>query len=209
MSPLCVMWAPIILSAWHTFLSCFFIGSRPLTRWKLLTEKKILDWLKPEGWWHVKLQLDANQLENCPQADHAPWSLLPYTVFNPVACLQMRKLRHRGTQDVCLAWYLTGSRAGMEGATGLFASRPSFLYHSTSKQEGLTVTTQNPAVRFWTLLTCQLLFWVKNSHCSFSVDPDLYSAMKTEGLLTICSPRALSWESSWPLMTSLSFSVLP
>lgn len=129
--------------------------------------------------------------------------------FHLVACLQMRKLRHRGTQDVCLAWYLMGSRAGMEGATGLFASKPSFLYHSTSKQEGLTVTTQNPAVRFWTLLTCQSLFWVKNSHCSFSVDPDLYSAMKTEGLLTICSPRALSWESSWPLLTSLSFSVLP
>lgn len=130
----------------------------------------------------------------------------------------MRKLRHRGTQDVCLAWYLMGSRAGMEGATGLSASKPSFLwlYQSTSKQEGLTMTAQekmvwreNSAVRFWALLTCQSLFWVKNSHCSFSVDPDLYLTMKTEGLLTISSPRALNWESSWPLLTSRGFSVLP
>lgn len=144
-------------------------------------------------------------------------STIPGT-FHPAACLQMRKLRHRATQDVCLAWYLMGSRADMEGATGLFASKPSFLwlYQSTSKQEGLKVTTQEKmvwqeisAVRFWTVLTCQSLFWVKNSHCSFSVDPDLYSAMRTEGLLTITSPRALSWESSWPLLTSLSFSVLP
>lgn len=111
-----------------------------------------------------------------------------------------------------------GQQSWYGGATGLFASKPSFLwlYQSTSKQEGLAMTTQekmvwqeNSAVRFWALLTCQPLFWVKNPHWSFSVDPDLYSTMKTEGLLTISSPRALSWESSWLLLTSRGFSVLP
>ena len=28
---------------------------------------QILDWLKPEDWWCLKLHLDANQSENCPQ----------------------------------------------------------------------------------------------------------------------------------------------
>ena len=32
---------------------------------------QILDWLKPEDWWCLKLHLDANQSENCPRADHA------------------------------------------------------------------------------------------------------------------------------------------
>ena len=47
---LAITWK-IQISAWHTFLSCFYRKQTP-SRWKLLTAiTQSLGWLEPEGWW--------------------------------------------------------------------------------------------------------------------------------------------------------------
>ena len=45
----------------------------------MTTGTQTLDWLKPEGWWCLKLHLDASQSENCAWADPTPCSPLPHT----------------------------------------------------------------------------------------------------------------------------------
>ena len=58
----------------HTFLSDFYRNQTP-TRWKsLMARTQRVDWLKPEGWWCLKLNIDANQSGNCPWADRSSCS---------------------------------------------------------------------------------------------------------------------------------------
>lgn len=100
---------------------------------------------------------------------------------------QRRKLRPGEHTTCILLWYLVGSTADT-GAPQVSAPKPPllWLYPSTSKQEGLAapapgqmVWQEISAVGFWAPLTCQWLFCADKSHCYFSVDPKLYSAVET------------------------------
>ena len=45
------------------------------------TSTEMLDWLKPESWWCLKLHFNANPSENCAWVDQASCSPIPHIAF--------------------------------------------------------------------------------------------------------------------------------
>lgn len=97
---------------------------------------------------------------------------------------------------------------------GLFDPKPllPWLYHSTSKYEGFAIIVQGKMVQqelsaagFWALLTRQSLFCAENSHCHFSVDPNLYSAVETGRLCLSLSLEFWAGVSPDPYWPPLAF----